>query len=72
MAVLALKTGLTLWASVIAFYDDLSTRYRDFLLARAERQRIFNELNSCTDRELAELGISRADIGAIADGTYQR
>ncbi|MTJ82207.1 MAG: DUF1127 domain-containing protein [Telmatospirillum sp.] len=72
MAVLALKTGLTLWASVIAFYNDLSTRYRDFLQARAERQRIFNELNSCTDRELAELGISRADIGAIADGTYQR
>ncbi len=39
---------------------------------RRERARIARELLSYTDRELFDLGISRADIPAILDGTYRR
>lgn len=41
----------------------------------AERQanlRLANELAAASDRHLAELGFSRADISEIARGTYQR
>ena len=41
----------------------------------AERRRIAQhtrELESYTDRELAELGLDRSDIPAVARGTYER
>ncbi len=40
--------------------------------ARRERERIVAELSCANDRELMELGYSRADLIAIARGTYQR
>jgi len=39
---------------------------------RAEVFRITQELVSCTDRQLADLGLSRSDIPAVAHGTYRR
>jgi len=39
---------------------------------RRERARIARELLSYTDRELYDLGISRADIPAVINGTYRR
>jgi uncharacterized protein YjiS (DUF1127 family) len=47
----------------------------NFTARRAEqrrRNRIVTELSRYTDRELADLGFSRADFPAIASGTYMR
>lgn len=38
---------------------------------RREIARITRELQTCTDRELGELGLSRADIPAVARGTFR-
>ena len=43
--------------------------------ARAQRETVFRitqELADCTDRQLADLGLSRSDIPAVARGTYRR
>ncbi len=42
------------------------------LAERRRRHRIVTELSHYTDRELADLGFSRADFPAIANGTYRR
>ncbi|UNC13288.1 DUF1127 domain-containing protein [Acidiphilium multivorum] len=42
-----------------------------FAERRAARE-AYRELQSLSDRELADLGISRADIRAVVNGTYQR
>jgi hypothetical protein len=39
---------------------------------RRERVQIARELSTYTDRELGELGFSRADLPMIAAGTYRR
>ena len=39
---------------------------------RREASRILHELEACTDRQLRDLGISRADIASVANGTYRR
>lgn len=39
---------------------------------RAEVFRITQELVGYTDRQLADLGLSRSDIPAVAQGTYRR
>ena len=39
---------------------------------RLERERIARELSPYTDRELGEMGFSRADVPMIAAGTYRR
>ena len=38
---------------------------------RVEVLRITQELVGCTDRQLAELGVCRSEIPAIAHGTYR-
>ena len=35
-------------------------------------QRWRNELNGMTDVELRDIGLTRGQIGAVADGRYQR
>ena len=50
----------------------LKDRFLAWRERRRERARIARELLSYTDRELFDLGISRADIPAILDGTYRR
>ncbi len=37
-----------------------------------ERARIRRELESYTDRQLSDLGLSRMDIPAVLDGAYSR
>jgi hypothetical protein len=39
---------------------------------RAERVQMARELNAYSDRELGELGFSRADLPQIVAGTYAR
>lgn len=39
---------------------------------RREIARITHELESSTDRQLSDIGISRADIASVANGTYGR
>jgi len=41
-------------------------------LQRQEITRITRELADCSDRQLADLGLSRAEIPAVARGTYCR
>ena len=50
----------------------LLVRFQAWRAQRQERARIARELLTYTDRELFDLGISRADIPAIIDGTYRR
>ena len=43
--------------------------------AKAEREQIFRitqELDRCSDRHLADLGLTRADIPYVARGRYPR
>ena len=72
MTELALEVSRTVWFSFVSLLKDTFAQQQERRLIRAERARIVNELNSCTDRELGELGFSRADFPAIANGTYQR
>ncbi len=39
---------------------------------RRQRAQILSELNTYSERQLQDLGISRADFPAIATGTYSR
>ena len=43
-----------------------------FRETRRERGRIVRELSAYSDRDLAELGLFRHDIHAVAAGTYRR
>ena len=45
---------------------------RAFWVARREVARIARELNAHNDKQLADMGITRADIPAIARGTFRR
>jgi len=71
MTAFAIAASRSLWSNFVAALADLSARYQEAQRARVERARIYAELDTCTDRELADMGISRADIPAIANGTYQ-
>lgn len=50
----------------------LDTRRQRVKARRQEVSRIAHELESSTDRQLQDLGISRADIASVANGTYRR
>jgi uncharacterized protein YjiS (DUF1127 family) len=45
---------------------------KEVLAERRRRAQMIRELNTCSDRELADMGLSRHDFAAIARGTYQR
>jgi uncharacterized protein YjiS (DUF1127 family) len=53
-------------------WSELKHRFQDWRAARRRREQIWRELHSYTDRELFDLGITRADIPAIVAGTYSR
>ena len=55
-----------------AYYRHLAYRWRRSGVQRRKVNRITRELESCTDRELGDLGLTRADIAAVARGTYRR
>ncbi len=50
----------------------LKARFLAWRERRRARAQMARELLSYTDRELFDLGISRADIPAVLDGTYRR
>ena len=50
----------------------LKARFLAWRERRRQRAQMARELLSYTDRELFDLGISRADIPAILNGTYKR
>ncbi len=56
------------------FADARSRRSKPGLFARIrawmERQSVLSELNDLTDRELADIGLSRADIRNVFDPTF--
>lgn len=52
--------------------DELGLRWQRARAQRAEAFRIMQELADCSDRQLADLGLCRSDIPAVAHGTYRR
>ncbi|MBV9656028.1 MAG: DUF1127 domain-containing protein [Acetobacteraceae bacterium] len=50
----------------------LRARFAEHRAERARRKRLVFELSQYTERELADLGFSRADFPAILSGTYAR
>lgn len=56
----------------LTFVGRLLKGFADVYAEAQQRQRAFEELTAMSDRELADMGITRADIPAIVAGTYQR
>jgi uncharacterized protein YjiS (DUF1127 family) len=52
--------------------DQFVLRWQRARAQRAEVFRITQELADCSDRQLADLGLCRSDIPAVARGTYRR
>jgi uncharacterized protein YjiS (DUF1127 family) len=50
----------------------LNRRWQSALARRRKIARVVRELETCSDRELAELCLGRGDIVAVAHGTYRR
>ncbi len=51
---------------------ELTSRLRRWNVRRHEIARVRVELDSYTDRQLVDLGISRSDIPAVAAGEWRR
>ncbi|NVJ92042.1 MAG: DUF1127 domain-containing protein [Methylocystaceae bacterium] len=53
----------------------LLTKFEDYIIAKftkmAEKRRMAKELGIMSDRELAELGLNRHDIGLVVEGKFQ-
>ena len=54
-----IETGLP------AIVRSFTVTFRTALAARQERARLLAELSQCSDRELADMNLSRADIGHV-------
>jgi uncharacterized protein YjiS (DUF1127 family) len=50
----------------------IASRFQAWRERRRQINRITFELNSYTDRELADLGLGRGDIDQVARGTFRR
>ena len=64
----------TAFRGIAAFRTGKDQILRKWQRARAQRETVFRitqELANCTDRQLADLGMSRSDIPAVARGTYR-
>ncbi len=59
-------TALDLNIGRPGFFARLRAEYRDFAQRRAIYRRTYDELSMLSDRELADLGMSRYDIPMIA------
>ena len=59
-------------AHLKAQYRHALYRWRRATIQRRKIARTVHELQGCTDRELRDLGLSRADIHAVAHGSYRR
>ena len=47
-------------------FSDRFNAIRGYLSARAERRRVLAELSNLSDRDLADIGVNRADVPRIA------
>ncbi len=52
--------------NIAGYFRNFSQRYADWRVAREAYLRTYRELSSLTDRELSDIGISRAQIEDIA------
>ncbi|PQO23024.1 hypothetical protein C2I36_09985 [Rhodobacteraceae bacterium WD3A24] len=55
--------------SLRAFFQRAAIALREWRVQRAKFRQTFDELSALSDRELADLGIHRTEIGEIARGT---
>jgi uncharacterized protein YjiS (DUF1127 family) len=72
---MATLTSSASHSSQAPFLDLLQPTLNAFTVWRAEqrkRAQIARELATCTDRELFDLRVQRADFPAIINGTYTR
>ncbi len=60
------------FATLVRGISLLRQTFADRRAARAERLQMARELATYSDRELGELGFSRADLPMIEAGTYRR
>jgi uncharacterized protein YjiS (DUF1127 family) len=72
MTALAIERRRGPFAGLISAYNQAAEAWAKQREQRRERRRIFLELSSCSDRDLQDLRIDRADIPAIVEGTYRR
>ena len=50
----------------------LLSQFNAWRARRRERRQVIRELSAHTDRQLADMGITRGDIRAVAAGTFRR
>ena len=65
MTELVIKTSQSLWSLIAASIEQTVVRYKEWRRVQAYRARIAKELSFCTDRDLADMGLSRGDIPSI-------
>jgi uncharacterized protein YjiS (DUF1127 family) len=53
-------------SSVVAMIAGGAAAVASNLAARAERARVYGELSRMSDRDLADIGVSRADVARVA------
>jgi uncharacterized protein YjiS (DUF1127 family) len=61
---------LTAVSTVFTKIKALFTALDKFMVTRARQRRTLKELNSLTNRELNDIGITRGDIKSIAYGNF--
>jgi uncharacterized protein YjiS (DUF1127 family) len=57
---------------VATWWGDFKRQIHEIREQRRYRNRIRNELLAYSDRELADIGLTRADIPAVVGGTFRR
>jgi uncharacterized protein YjiS (DUF1127 family) len=72
MASHVIDTTTTTAHDAASMWAETKHRFSAWRRQRASRARIARELATYTDRELFDLGITRADIPAVINGTYRR
>jgi|GEM_PF-4442745 len=66
------ETILALAGNAVDYVTSLAKRVAAYIEKRRTVSRIYGELSAMTDRDLADIGLHRCDIPAVADGTYRR
>lgn len=56
----------------LGVFADFFKSIKDSMARRAEVKRTMRELEACTDRELADMGIHRSEIYSVAMGHHDR
>ena len=58
-------------SGILEWFSDMYRAYKKGAERRALRKQTLRELNSLTDHELQDIGISRSDITSLANGTFR-